>query len=449
MSRSHAQHPPGPKGLPWFGSLREIRDDPMAFHTHVARDYGGIARFFYGRKPTYLVAEPKLIRELLVDHADNYTKDRRYKAHRDFVGEGILVAEGETWKRLRGALNAGMSRTRIADHVDWMADRIARHLDTWRPHVDSGEPLDIQHGLEDLNQLLIGRWVLGPGSEQAVARVIEIVHRMQANWPKPPKGLFGSWRLPPLGRIRRLKQVLRDINECLYGAIQEQRRTGAENNGMLSLLERARDEQGGFTDREIRDQLATLYFAGFETSAATATFLFYRLSLQPQQRELLYDEVDRVLGGRNPTSEDMDKLEYTERAIREALRLYPPAYNFSRVALEDDSIGGCHIPAGAMVIVSPYATHRLKEHWPNPEGFDPDRFLPEQVAERDPHAFIPFGAGKRMCIGSHLGLAQAKLMVAQVAQRYRLDLLAGHPFERIPGTVMRARFGMPMRVLPV
>ncbi len=443
-----APDPPGPRGLPWFGSLGEVRANPMRFYTRLALEYGGIARFFYGRKATYLVSEPELIREFLVDRRELYVKNKRYPLLRQAIGNGLLHSEGQTWQEQRQASQPGFSRSRIHGQVRRTVEVATEHVERWRAHAGTGEAHDVEPDFSVLIQWLIGLSLLGPGFRAIGDRFTELVEGIREHWPEPPRGLLGDWKPPPVRRIRRLKAILAELDELIFAAIRAQRDSGEENDSLLSVLARARvgEEGRSFTDQELRDQLLTLYHAGFETSASTLTFLFYRLSLQPEIRERLIAEVAGVVGDRAATRDDLASLVYTEQCLNEALRIYPPAYNFTRVMLEDTTVGGYRVARDCMVIVSPYATHRLPGLWPNPEGFDPERFTPERSAGRSQFAFIPFGAGHRYCIGGPLAMVQMKLIVAVVCQRFRLDLLAGHPVEPVPGTVMRPSHGMPMLV---
>lgn len=433
--------------MPWFGSLAEVRQNPMRFYTRLANEYGGIVRFFYGRKPTYLISEPELIREFLVEKRDIYVKNTRYALLRQAIGNGLLNADGQAWQEQRTASQPGFSRSRIHAQVERTVAIASDYVRRWEEIADSGEPRDIEPDMSVLIQYMIGHSLLGPVFGEVGERFTAGVENIRRHWPPTIRTLFGHWKPPPLGQIRKLRGYLAEVDEMIYAAIRDQRASGSENDSLLSVLARAKvgEEKRQFTDRELRDQLLTLYYAGFETSASTLTFLFYRLSMQPEIRERLYSEV-AALDGRDPEKADLNSLGYTEQCLHETLRIYPPAYNFTRVMLEDTTVGGYFVAKDAMVIISPYATHRLPEVWPNPEGFDPERFSEDRAAGRSQFAYIPFGAGHRYCIGGPLALVQMKLIVAVIAQRYRLDVKPGHPVEPIPGTVMRPERGMPVLI---
>ena len=338
-------------------------------------------------------------------------------------------------------------RDRINDQLPVMAELVDERLDKWKALVDSGEAVDTEPYFSEISQALICDFILGTGQRDLTEPILEVLRRLMSHWPTPPRTILGGYKIPLPATVRELKRALADLDECFYEAIRRGRATGQEDGALGVLLRHEHESEGRFTNQELRDQLVTLYMAGFETSASVATWLFYRLSIQPGLRDRVYAEVESVLGGAAPGTETLSRLDLVKRSIQETMRLYPPAYNFSRIAQQDDVLGGYHIPKGAMVIVSPWATHRVTRHWPDPEGFDPNRFLPERNARRPAMAYIPFGAGHRVCIGAGLATAQLTVTVTRVCQRYRLDLEPAHRVHHVPGTVMRPENGMKMRVM--
>jgi cytochrome P450 len=244
-----------------------------------------------------------------------------------------------------------------------------------------------------------------------------------------------------------MQQAVQAIDACVYEYLAEQRKTDFEDCGVLSfLVESSRGQGDEFSDRSLRAQLLTLFFAGHETSSASLTWIHYLLHRHPEVRAKLREEVARVIGSRLPTAEDVDRLTYTEQIVNESIRLYSPIHSISRVALEDDTIGGYRVPRGATIYVSLYATNRLARLWPDPHRFDPERFTPERIAAQPRFAFIPYAAGHRNCIGASMATTELKLAVAQIAQRYQLDLVPGHRVAKAAGTTMHPRYGMKMYV---
>jgi len=255
----------------------------------------------------------------------------------------------------------------------------------------------------------------------------------------------------PTRRDRRVMQAMHESDAIVYRLIHERRQSGADRGDLLSMLLAARDEETGegLSDKELRDEVQTFLGAGNETTAVTLAWVWYLLSGHPEVDHNLRAELNAVLGGRIPTFEDLPHLKYTRMIIDETLRLYPPAWAMVRSTIGEDEIGGYYVPAKALIILSPYVTQRRSDVRENPEGFDPERFTPEQAANRPRYAYFPFGGGPRQCIGNEFALMEATLVLATVARQYRLHLVPGHPVEPYPIFTLRPRHGVLMTLHPV
>src|SRR6185503_9220852 len=261
----------------------------------------------------------------------------------------------------------------------------------------------------------------------------EVVNR---TWPIINRRIgetFWATRLEtalPLPANRRFWRALGELETVVYRIIAERRRSGRDEPDLLSMFLSARDEETGavMTDRQLRDEVMTMLLAGHETTSLALSWTYYLLSRHPEAERSVTDEVDRVIGDRRPEFGHVDQLSCTRRVIEESLRLYPPAWGFSRLALGDDQIGGYRVPKGSIVVVIPFVVHRRPKLWPDPERFDPDRFAPERESARPRFAYIPFGGGPRGCIGSQFAMMEAQLIAAAIAQRYRIVLV---PDQRI------------------
>jgi cytochrome P450 len=278
---------------------------------------------------------------------------------------------------------------------------------------------------------------------QALTTVLKhTIDRMQS--------LFDLAEILPLPENRRFYEALRTLDQVVYGMIKERRRSGRDTGDLLSMLVFARDEETGqsMSDKQLRDEVMTIFLAGHETTANALGWTWYLLSRHPEVTRRLEAELAEVLDGRTPTLDDLSKLNYTSMVIQEAMRLYPPAWIIGRNAVEADQIDGYDIPADSSIILSPYVTHRHPGFWDNPEGFDPERFSPQQTKDRPYFAYFPFGGGPRLCIGNNFALMEAKLVLATVAQRYRLELVPGHPVEPEPLVTLRPKYGLLMTLRP-
>ncbi len=413
----------------------------------VARRYGGLARIPIRGKALYLASSPEIVRELLVTHRHRYSKNTRYHHIQALLGQGLLLSEGEPWKRQRLMTQPLFKDEPVDAQVPWMAEVTRRYLERWQSFADSRGTLDVEPDFLLLAQMLAGQSLFGPGFADISARFCETATAVKQSWPQAPASL---WRvfMPARGNsLTAFDDALKALDRCIYERIAERRATDFQDCGVLQHLAHASRAQGQcLSDLELRDQLVTLFFAGHETSATALCWIHYLLTQNADVYERLTAEVDAVLGNCIPKAKTLQQLRYTETVVQEALRLYSPIHSISRVALEEHMLGGYRLPAGATVCVSMYAAHRLPEFWPEPERFDPTRFDSEQCEARRRFSYLPFAAGHRNCIGAGQAVVELKLIVALIAQRYRLRLVAGQRIEPAPGTTMYPRFGMKMTV---
>ena len=420
----------------------------MKFWSSIANRYGGIARVpLMKGHVAYLVSDPDLLYELLITNRNKYRKNIRYRAAVELFGHGLLLNEGDAWKRQRLLSQAAFKADYIAAQVPWMVQLTANFLDGWRTLAAERRARDVDADFLDLSQTLAGYYLMGPGFEPIADRFCRAAIAVKEAWPLPPRSVLKLLRRRGDGWTDALAQAVRDIDACIHEYLTAARRSDFAGAGLVKMLVDGSRAQGDeFNDRSLRDQILTVFFAGHETTATSLSWIHYLLDKNPDARRKLRAEVDNVLGGRVPTHADVERLVYTEQVINEALRLYSPIHSLSRVALEDDTLGGYHIPAGATIYVSLYATHRLPSLWPDPDRFDPERFTKDQVERRPRFAFIPFAAGHRNCVGGSTAIVELKLAVAMIAQRYTLRLAPGHRVEGAAGTTMHPRYGMNMRI---
>jgi cytochrome P450 len=446
-----ATQPWGPRGFPVFGCLNGLLRDPLTFWSDVANNYNGIARVPLKGRHVYLISDPELLYELLITKRTKYRKNTRYKAAVDTFGEGLLLLEGERWKRMRLVTQPAFKQGYLAGEVPTMARITSEFLDRWSAACQGGTAtLDTEEEFLRLTQTIAGHYLMGPGFAAIDDRFRGAATAIKKNWPIPPRSLIGLYRKKDGDRGARLDAAIKYADSLIREYLAGERKTDFADSGLVSMLVRTSREQGDeYDDTSLRDQLMSLFFAGHETSAMTLTWAHYLISQHPDVRTRMCEEVKSVVGDRVPTAEDVDRLDYVERVLNETLRLYSPIHSISRVALEDDTIGGFKIAEGSMIYVSLYATHRLPYLWPDPDKFDPDRFLPELVAERPRFAFIPFAAGHRNCVGANMAVVEAKLVLAMIAQRFGLDLAKGHRVRTSAETTMRPLYGMKMDITPI
>jgi len=309
---------------------------------------------------------------------------------------------------------------------------------------DAGEPFDIS---QEMMALTLGIIVKTMFSLSIDARELEVMAHCFSTALEQITLRMATYFLPekfPLPHQKVTREAVATLDEMVYRILAERRKSGQDVDDLLGMLLAARDEETGegMTDLEIRDEVMVTLFGGYEATADSLTWTWHLLDEHPAVDETLHEELVTVLGGRNPTFDELTRLTYTSQVAQESMRLYPPFWFLNRTSRGEDEIGGYPIPAGAQILLCPYATHRHPEIWTIPEAFHPERFEPDAIAARPRHSYIPFGTGPRMCIGRHLAMMEMQLILAMVAQRYRPHLAPGHFVDPKVGTSLRAKGGM-------
>lgn len=430
-----------------MGAMRPLFADPLGFIMHAAQTHGDVVRFRLGPITAFLLRHPDAVKRVLVDNNHNYDKQTRgYDKLRELLGQGLLTSEGELWRRQRRIAQPAFHKKRIAEFGDTMVTHTVDMLDRWDAHALLGRTIDMAHEMSGLTLRIVAKTLLNAevgGVTEAVSEAVDVVNHF-AN-----RALHTIWMPPmsvPLPIFSKVKAAARKLDEIVVGIIEERRRTGEDPGDLLSMLMAARDEDTGegMTDAQLRDEVMTMFLAGHETTATALAWTFHALSLHPTVERRLRAELDTVLAGRRPTVADLPRLPYLDQVVKESMRLNPPVWMMDRRAVDDDVIGGYRIPKHSLVLVSPFVTHRDPDLWPNPEGFDPERFAPAHDGDRPRYAYFPFGGGPRQCIGNGFAGMELRLIVATVVQRFRPWLVPGQTIEREPLITMRPKPGVEM-----
>ena len=442
--------PPGPRGHWLLGSLPERRSDPLGLFLRGREQYGDVVRYRMGPLSLFQLSHPDAVKHVLVDNVQGYRKTFLMQRLRPVLGQGLLLSEGGVWMRQRRLAQPAFHRERLTLLATTMTDVIGTTLRRWEPHLLEGRPFDLAAELMRLALALAGRVLFSTDLSEAADDMRRAVALGLEESTRRALSLVPAPLFLPSGGNGRLRTALRVMDRVVLGLIQQRRQGGSQAHDVLALLMEARDADTGegMSDAQLRDEVMTLLLAGYETTASALAWTFYLLHQHPEVEARLVEEVERVLGGRTPTFADLPRLSYATRVFEEALRLYPPAWLLSRVALQDDEVGGYTIPRGTLVVVVPYVIHRHPDFWERPDHFEPDRFLPEHVASRPRFAWMPFGGGQRMCIGHSLAFMEAQLILAMTLQRYRFRLVPGHPVEPHPLVTLRPRYGLRVTAHP-
>jgi len=440
---------PGPRGVAWIRSAFGLQGrEPVRYLLEWTREYGEVVRFRVGQSVFHLLNDETSARHVLQLNYRNYTKSRNFDEIRRVLGNGLLTSEGEFWLRQRRLAQPAFHPDRLAACAGTVVEATERRLNAWAGIAASNEPIDVHEAMLGLTLGIVGRILFGVDLEQEESRVGPALTVLMRHANRRLRAIVKLPTAVPTPGERRFKRALRELDELVLRIIRERAASDHDRGDLLSMLLRVRDAETGepMSEAQVRDEVMTLLLAGHETTAGALSWTFHVLSQYAEVQQQMHREVDDVLGGRPPGYADLTRLEYTRRVLQEAMRLYPPAWFIERQAIADDIVCGFHIPAGSLVGISPYTLHRNPRLWPDPERFDPDRFRPELSADRSRFAYLPFGAGPRVCIGAGLAMLDAHLILAMVAQRFTIASDPAHTVELEPLTTLRPRTGVRVRL---
>ncbi|WP_433654525.1 cytochrome P450 [Nocardia sp. CA-128927] len=462
---------PGPTGLDAFRVMAEIRRDPCLAFQNLIERYGNVVRVDIGGQQFFIVNDPELVEAVFVGRQGNYVKTLNAKVAAMALGNGLLTNDGDSWSRQRRIMQPLFARRQLDRFAEYMITAAERSLLRWETRPD-GDQLDVSVAMNALTLDVTAPALFGTDLSDDAARVHEALIEILRCVGKAMTSLL-TWlpaRIPGVSpdlalrlqapRWRKLDAAVGVLDDVVARLIRDRQQSPQDDrHDLLGLLLGARDEAGAsaMSPSQVQDELKTFLLVGHDTTAYSLAWTLLLLSNHPEARERLVAEIDTVLGDRRPTPADLDELPWTSAVIEESMRLYPPSWLIERQAAADDVLGGYAIPAGATVSVAPYLLHHDSKSWPNPEGFDPRRFLPENKqiifppndndespSARPRYAYLPFGAGQRQCIGLGFARVQAKLILAMLTQRYTFDLAAGARIVPEPTLTLRPQNGLPM-----
>src|SRR5438105_127991 len=384
------------------------------------------------------INHPDLIEEVLVGHPRRYIKGRVLQANRHVLGTGWLTSEGDFRLRQPRLVQPAFNRARINAYAETMVQYTQRMLENWR----GGEERDVHREMMRLTLQIVAKTLFDADvarDAQDVGKSLELLLELGANFRRT---LFVPHWVPTPTNLR-IKREIAFIESILYRIIAERRASGRDTGDLLSMLLRAQDEDGSrMTDKQLRDETITLCLAGHETTASSLSWTWWLLAQNPVGEARLHAELDQVLGGRTPSLEDFPRLRYTANVITESMRLYPPAWGLARVAIEDHELGGYPVKKGMGVAMAQWVIHRDPRWYDAPEEFRPERWEGDFIKKIPRFAYFPFGGGPRLCIGNNFALMEATLILATVAQKYRLRLVPNHPVVPLASITLRPRHGV-------
>ena len=435
-----ARRPPGPKSSLWGSLVGSFRSDVLGYLTTIFRDFGDSVFFRAGGRNFFVFNHPDTIRDVLVTQDDAFIKGPALQRAKETLGDGLLTSEGDFHRRQRRLAQPAFHPNRVAKYGAVMADIAHRSAAGWT----DGQRVDLHEEMMKVTLRIVAKTLFDAELEaeiESIGRAMHISVGMFTRTMTPWGPLLN--RLPLPGNFR-FKRARRHLFATIDRFIREHRESG-DRGDLLSVLIRARDTEGDngeMSQSLLRDESYTIFTAGHETTADALTFALYLLAQNPAAEKSLHEELDTVLGGKPPTVEDVDRLAYTRMVIAEAMRLYPPAWAVGREASRDVQIGGYVVPRGSVLLVSQWVMHHDARWYPDPMRFDPLRWTDEERAKRPRWSYYPFGGGSRQCIGESFAWMEAILVLATVAQKWRIELLDLTPLKVFPTITLRPKEGV-------
>ncbi|HLI84820.1 MAG TPA: cytochrome P450 [Bryobacteraceae bacterium] len=426
--------------LPWL-----YRFDALLFADRIARKFGDFVHYKFGPLHVYQLTHPSLAREVLVEQPEKFRKPELIRrAFRPVAGEGLFTSDGALWKRQRKLMQPAFLHRHLAAYADVMVSHAQALIDSYK----DGEIRDIGADMTGLTLAIVVKTLFGADLPRAAR---EIGRSMSTVLDATNQRLNSLVQIPswfPTPRNLRERFALARLDAALQVLIRARRDSKESRGDLLSILLAAADEESGarMSDRQLRDEMMTLFLAGHETTADALIWTWYLLSRHPEVEAKLADELRRVLAGRLPSAADLPNLPYTEMVIRESMRLYPPAPGVAREAAEDVIIAGFEIPKGSLITINTYVLHRDERFFPEPERFDPERFAPGWEERIPRYAYLPFGGGPRVCIGNGFAMMEARLILATIARSYRFSMRRAETVQPVQMVTLRPRRPVRMQV---
>jgi cytochrome P450 len=430
----------GPKGSLLFGNTFEFAKDPLTFLPHCADNYGAIVPLRFLFSSACLLTQPEHIDHVL-KHPEQFTKNTpAWQAVRSLVGDGLLTSEGDFWSRQRRLTQPVFHQQRIAYYSETMVNYTERMLQNWKV----GEVRDVHQEMMQLTLNIVTKTLFNVDMTGMAAQTIAQTLEVAMEWfTSRRKQAFLPFTKLPTAINRRYKKALQTMDQAIYELIQNRRQSKENPGDLLSLLLEATDEDGDkMSDRQLRDELTTIILAGHETTANALSWTWMLLAQHPEVEQKLIQELKVILGDRTPTLADLPQLRYTQQIIKETMRLYPPLYTLARSPIRDYDLDGYHLPAGLIMLFSPWVMQRSAKYFPEPLQFQPERWEGDLEKQLPKGVYFPFGDGPRICLGKSFAQMEAVLLLATIAQKFQLTLLADQSLTPMPSMTLRPETGI-------
>ncbi|ARK12973.1 cytochrome P450 [Fibrella sp. ES10-3-2-2] len=440
-------------GLPLLGNALSLARDPLGLFTKLHRTYGRVVRISIGGRRQYVLFQPEDVKHVLQENNRNYVRSPAFMVLKRFLGEGLLTSDGDFWRKQRRLAQPAFHRQKITMLAETMVQESAAWVGDLR-QLDLSKPVNISQSYMDVTMLIVCKTLFSTNVE---GRLDGLSHSLETLNVLANKALLSPIKVPrtwPTPNNIRYNQSLERVNALIYEFIHTRKQTGDRHDDLLDMLLHATDEDTGesMSEQQLRDECVTLFTAGHETTAVSMAWLTYLLAQHPDVVTRLRTEADAVLGdnvpGKVPPVAAFRTMPYALQVVQEALRLYPPAWAMSRMALADDQIGPYRIPKGDTVVVSPYLLHHDPTNWPDPDRFDPDRFAEGRDKDRPTYAYLPFGGGPRLCIGNQFALMEMQILLTFFVRTFDFQLVNAASIKPKPLITLRPNRPIQVKLTP-
>lgn len=438
-----AEPPRRPPSPPPFHKLRRFVAQPHLVVHEMLAEYGDLVRW-RALYDIYVVNHPDFIRTVLSRSHEHFSKRIiDYRVMSGVMGDGLVTSDGPLWARQRKLMQPVFSHRNVAGFDNTINGLTSSLMSRWDART-GGEIVWIDREMAELTFLIAGATLFGSDIRRYAGEVTDIVEITNVR-PQELRGLMTLFSWIPTPYNLRWKRALKRLDRIVHDMISARRRTGTGGGDILGRLLAARDEETGegIDDRQIRDEVVTLLLAGHDTSAHSLSWTLHLLATHPEVESRLAGHLAAQLNGAPATAADLPRLPYLKQVVQESMRLYPPVWALARRAEREMIFGDHLLPANAYVAVVAWALHRHPEFWPEPDRFDPDRFEPDRARARHSYCYLPFGAGPRTCIGAGMAMLEIQLVLAQILQRFKLQVVPDHPIETLAKVTLKPRYGMP------
>ena len=446
---ARATRAPGPSGYPLVGVVPQISRDPLRFFLNAAREHGAVVRLDLGADEVLMVNDPQWIQHILQDNHRNYIKGKYYGHVKLLFGDGIFAGDGEVWLKHRRTAQPAFNGGRLSAMADAITEAADEMLWRWRSAPEGERVVDIAEEMTQVTLDAICRTMFSvrfdsrfAAMNEAMISVLRLIERRIWSPVNLP-----VWVKTP--RHRRYHAGMKIIHDAIDQIIADRVAEPDRHEDLLRLILESRDPDKPVSESyaDIRTQALGMLIAGHETTANALTWTWHLLTQFPHAARRMREEVRDVLGTAPPTFQDLKNLPFTQAVFEEAMRLYPPVWTQSRTAVQDDYIGGFRLAAGRVAMLCSYAVHRNPAYWENPEGFDPDRFMPSRRGELyHRYAYFPFGGGARSCLGSRFAMMEAMIIMARTAQACAMELVPGQRIRPKPMITLRPNRGINVKL---